>query len=155
MIVNDISACGGVVNLASAAAASKTPIFHAINSMRPTSPSDYPSLYIPESSWRVTYSGHMWDLLLLLESYPKGYPVLELDGQSDLQHLFIDELTTKLTITDTNEWPAFNTAQLTGKPNSTWTLEFTKSANVATPNWRVDKCALVLEWGFGFSGWAN
>jgi hypothetical protein len=137
-----------------------SPIFHHIIHYHPSVPFQYAG----PTGWNISHAGHMWDVLLLLESYPETYPVAPVDKQHTelLRRFWVDELATKLTLTEAGVWPLYNKAELGGKGGPTYTLELLENDEktsspeyVVTENYHSDKCAFLREYGFAESGWAN
>lgn len=152
-LVTDITACGGRTNLVHASIKAKTPIFHLFNRYTPSTPIEV------GHDWTEKFAGHEWDLYLLLQNFPNKYDVSDVDRAHSnmLRNFFVDQLATSLTITDTSTWPPFNIAQLSGKPNSTYTLELKSNQDqpVATKDFNKGLCGMLNDLGFGSAGWAN
>ena len=140
-IVNDVTACGGVVNLAHLANATRQPIFHYINHYHRAN----------------DFAAHGWDLSVFLANVNDTQTFIPRQIDT-LRAWFVNELASRLTIKDPAVWPPFNQVQLGGGGNGTYTLEFLQGdspALLTTHNWREDYCRRVREYGLGEAGWAN
>ena len=162
-VVNDISYCGGVHNLLNAAVGVSAPFYHFLNRHQP----DVPLCYFCFSGlldWNVTHAGHMYDQLMLLQSYPDSYTPSEQDrtGTAVLRSFFVDQLATTLAV-NSSLWTPFNAQQLGMQRQRKGNQAVLYHSGVfqadgsfdVQENLRWDKCQLMDSLGFAGFGWAN
>ena len=162
-LVTDITRCGGVHNLRSLASRTSPPpppIYHVLDEFAPVVPP-----YSPPS-WPVHYACHIWDLNLLLRSWPQGYQTNSthwggLAGDErrseTLRRLYVDELVRGGgDRTNGSLWTEFNYGWQGGRPGTMYTARLGREGELnVVADLRWDKCVLLDGLGFASAGWAN
>ena len=161
-VVNDISYCGGVNNLLNAAVGVSAPFYHFLNRHQPATPVCY-FCFTGLEDWNVTHAGHMWDQLMLLQSYPDNYTPSDVDraGTAALRSFFVDQLASTLAVN--SSWIPFNAGQLGlhRAQKGRQAAEYHSAVFRADGGFemqedlRWDKCQLLDSLGFAGFGWAN
>lgn len=153
VMVNDITACGGVTNLVSLASSPshRSPFYQHLIEFHPATPTP---LLTP---WPTSYAAHMWDLTLLLHTWPSYYQATEQDYRNaeTLRRVWVDGMVKGGgTNREGSLWTPFG---LEWKEKGvTYTARMEQEGGVdVLADLRWDKCQLVDRLGLLDFGWAN